>query len=103
MPAAPDKDIGKATDAISAAVVDVMLPLHGHGTPGHGDTSSVPPSGNAALDAALKDPVAAQAIAYETSAASGIGFMTGAVVGGVAGVGLMGLAWALWPSKKGSK
>lgn len=82
----------KSTDAGVRALVDVALP---------DKKGAVPhPSGNSALDAALRDPEAAADVQVAMLGAGGTGFVTGAVVGGVAGIGLIGLAWALWPKGK---
>ena len=61
------------------------------------------PSGIPALDKALSDPLAHDAMVDMAWDVGKIGFRLGAGVGALVGASVMGLTWALWPKKVHSR
>lgn len=92
-----DSPAVRAADAIAGVALDVMMPAEGKA--GHG-TSTPKPTGDAALDAALKDPTAQKGIALAMTTVAATGVAGGIGIGIIMGAGLMGLTWGLWPKGK---
>ena len=88
----------RAADAVVGTALDVMLP--DTGPMGSGVVTSPQSSGNAALDAALKDPAAQKGVALAVAGAAGVGMEGGLVIGFFLGAGTFALLSALWPKRK---